>query len=839
MRGIDFNSEWKFKLAEEVDSKDFAESNYWNPWLNNSEGYAKTVRFDEDDTNWRTVRLPHDWSVEFPFDRVKGEGCTGYLLGGTGWYRKHFVTTEEMLGKKVLVNFDGIYNRANIYCNKTLLTFHPYGYSPCLVDITDNLKPVGEENVINVKVDHTRYADSRWYTGSGIYRKVAMYILPKVNIPVWGLYFTAKNITTEKAIVNGEIEINNDYGKDVRVLTNIKIEDANGNIVAERILEKYMMAHQSDVLKTEFEVLNPMLWDIDNPHSYKATATISVDGEELEAADVKFGIRTFEYDNQKGFFLNGKHRKIRGSCLHHDAGLVGAAVPNDVWRRRLQTLKDGGCNAIRTAHNPYSEDFLNICDEIGLLVQEEFYDEWDYAKDKRLNCFDRIKDHITRGYADFFQEYAKSDLQVVVKRDRNHASIFQWSLGNEIEWVYPRLETLSGYFEKDGGNWGMDLPPKTIEEIRDAIINTPEDEYEIGKTANKLANWTKELDTSRHVVSNCVLPSVSHEIGYTDALDVVGYSHRCNVYDYCQENYPNKPMQGSETKSQWFELYYSETNEYMAGMFMWTGISYMGEASRKQDCRGSFGALVDFAGYERPKYYLAKAWWSEEPTVFIGTVEADVSIFKKDENGKAVEKEEGILWSKSANKARIKSHWNYKDNEDVLLEVYSNCDEVTLYVNGEEKETIYIKDCVDRTARWIVPFVAGEVKAIAKKDGKEYEHILKTAGDFATIEISSDKDVITTDYDSAAHIQVILRDKDGIQLPPTKDQEVKFVLDGAYINMGVDNGSAASFQTYQKDTVVTSKGKAMMILQGKEKGAIKVKAVSGDISSETIEIIVE
>ncbi|MFI3207459.1 MAG: glycoside hydrolase family 2, partial [Clostridia bacterium] len=326
MRGIDFNNDWKFRLAEETSPAITKEQcGIWNPWHAGADVYTETVRFDEDDTSWRTVRLPHDWSVEFPFDTEKGDGATGYLLGGTGWYRKHFVTTEEMAKSKVFVNFDGIYNRANIYCNGKFIVFHPYGYSPCLIDLTPYLNPIGQDNVISVKVDHTRYADSRWYTGSGIYRKVSMYILPQVNIPVWGLYFTTPKITKEKATVAGEIEIINNLSKDVRVKANIKIEDYAGNVVAERDLARFLEASQKDVLTGELEIFNPILWDIDDPKMYTVKVTTSMDGVVLQTESVKIGVRTCEFDPEKGFFLNGRHVKIFGCCLHHDGGLVGAA----------------------------------------------------------------------------------------------------------------------------------------------------------------------------------------------------------------------------------------------------------------------------------------------------------------------------------------------------------------------------------------------------------------------------------------------------------------------------------------------------------------------------------
>ncbi|MFI3206708.1 MAG: glycoside hydrolase family 2 TIM barrel-domain containing protein, partial [Clostridia bacterium] len=648
---------------------------------------------------------------------------------------------------------------------------------------------------------------------------------------------------SEKAVVAGDIELENNRDVDVRVCANIKIKDASGKIAVERNLERFLEAKQKEVLKAELDIKNPIFWDIDDPHQYTVVVEISVDGEKLQEESVKIGVRTCVVDVEKGFYLNGRNIKVYGACLHHDGGLVGAAVPDDVWRRRLSLLKDCGCNAIRTSHNPYSEDFLDLCDEMGFLVQAEFYDEWDYAKDKRLNCVDRIKDYITRGHDEFFQEYAKSDLQVVVKRDRNHPSIFQWSLGNEIEWAYPRLEHLSGYFDEHGADWGSMNPPLSIEEIKERIKAVPEEKYEIGKTANKLADWTREMDITRPITSNCVIPSASYHLGYTDALDIVGYSHRFNIYDYGFENYPNKHLNGCETGTPWYEYYLVQQRDYISALFVWTGISYMGEAhSKDKTQRGSNGAFVDFAGFKRDSFYVAKSWWEEKPMVFAATVVKDEKcMFVKNENGEIVEREEGLLWDKKANQRRpykLEDSWTYKDGDEILVEAYSNCDEVTLYINGKEQGTVLVKDHIDKVCRWIVPYEAGEIKAVAKKGNEILEHIIKTASEFAKIAINCDKEKITTDFDSVAHIEVMLTDKDGTRIPKD-DRKVSFVLEGAYINMGVDNGSAESFQHYKNDSVVTSKGRALMIVQGAEKGTIKVKAMVDDIVSDTIEIEVE
>ncbi|MGS0523886.1 glycoside hydrolase family 2 TIM barrel-domain containing protein [Zobellia nedashkovskayae] len=287
--------------------------------------------------------------------------------------------------------------------------------------------------------------------------------------------------------------------------------------------------------------------------------------------------------------------KIKGVCLHHDGGMVGAAVPDDVWRRRLTKLKKAGCNAIRISHNPGSEAFLNLCDEMGFLVQDEFFDEWDNPKDKRKNMNEQSVDYVTRGYTEHFQEWAEKDLKNTILAHRNHPSIIQWSIGNEIEWTYPRNTDATGFFNNMGwqGNYFFSEPPFTPEQIKEQLKTLPKEKYDIGKTAQKLAKWTKELDTTRYVTANCILPSASHLSGYTDALDVVGYSYRRVIYDYGHKNYPNEVIMGTENLPQWHEWKAVMERPFISGLFLWTGIDYMGESNGGWPKKGTNSGLLN------------------------------------------------------------------------------------------------------------------------------------------------------------------------------------------------------------------------------------------------------
>jgi beta-galactosidase/beta-glucuronidase len=371
-RTQDFNFNWKFSLEKNE-----------NAW-----------KADFDDTNWRTLNLPHDWSVEFPFDSINGEGCTAYLPGGIGWYRKHFDAEKD---KIVTVLFDGVYNNSEIWINGEKLGFHPYGYSPFHFNLTPYLTKDGKNNVLAVKVDRTRFADSRWYTGSGIYRNVKLITTNKIHIPVWGTFITTPEVSDTEARVVVQTKVKNENGAAAafkivtRIInpTGIEVGNIETNLQLENGIE--------EEFTQEVNVPKPELWDIENPVLYSVISQIVIDGNVVDEYKSSFGIRTIKFDADEGFFLNGKNMKIKGVCLHHDGGLVGAAVPRGVWKRRLQILKDGGCNAIRISHNPASDEFLELCDEMGFLVQDEFFDEWDNPKDKRLNMHEQHDDYITRG----------------------------------------------------------------------------------------------------------------------------------------------------------------------------------------------------------------------------------------------------------------------------------------------------------------------------------------------------------------------------------------------------------------------------------------------------------
>ncbi|WP_372772049.1 glycoside hydrolase family 2 TIM barrel-domain containing protein [Mangrovibacterium sp.] len=821
-RESDFNKHWKFSLE--------ADSSASQPNLS--------------DENWQLVNLPHDWSVEFPFDTINGEGCTGYLPGGTGWYRKQFdLKLEE--NQKAYLLFDGVYNNSELWLNNQKLGEHPYGYTPFYFDLTPLLSADGQNNLLAVKVDRTRYADSRWYTGSGIYRNVKLIVTNKLHIPIWGTFVTTPEVSPEKALVNIEIDIANDYPEPKTIDVITEIFNGRQELVATLTSENVSVGQSTKITQKQ-TIENPELWDVDTPNLYTANTILSENGNELDRYQTSFGIRSIKFEAANGFFLNGKNTKIKGVCLHHDGGLVGAAVPDEVWRRRLQILKDGGCNAIRMSHNPSSEALLTLCDEMGFLVQDEFFDEWDYPKDKRLNMEQRIStDYITEGYTKHFQELAEQDLKTTVLAHRNHPSIFQWSIGNEIEWTYPRNKKATGFWDADwSGNYFWNPTPLSPDEIKKRYDSMPAMEHTIGETAQKLSKWTKELDPTRPVVANCILPSASYVTGYADALDVIGFSYRRVMYDYGHQYFPEKPIMGTENVNQWQEWKAILERPFVSGTFTWTGIDYMGEAHQRnpgdERKRGTASGLLDFAGFKKPAFFMMRSLWNEtDPTLYLSTQKLDQSIYKVDKDGNVVEKVPG-RWEKALwIWHKVNNYWNYADKEPIVVEVISSCPEVELFLNGNSLGTKNLADFPDRIYKWLVPYENGKLEAVGVQNGQKVTFALATAEAATKIDISTSKTDLDADGYDVAHIVVQLTDEAG---NPVRfdEKEVEFSITGDVELLGVDNGNDASLQTFQTNKLKTSEGRALLIVRSTGKaGRAQVTASFEGAQSNTLELNID
>ncbi len=809
---IDFNEDWLFT---ETDSPDYT---------------LATYRPD----GWRRLDLPHDWSIEKDFSREL-EGCTAFMPGGIGWYTKMFKTPIQG-NQKCYVIFDGVYNNAEYWLNGMKIGDHPYGYAPIWYDLTDLLAPSGQENRLSVRVDHGRYADSRWYTGSGIYRNVQLLVADRLHIPVWGTCITTPEVSDDRAVVELEIEVQNDCEEPRKGNVVTGLFDAGGNMVASVGTPFVAPAGTRIVAVQRAMVPKPRLWGIDHPHLYTAKTRIEADGVVPEERATRFGIRTIRFDADKGFFLNGGNMKVKGVCLHHDAGIVGAAVPKDVWKRRLGWLKEGGCNAIRCAHNPPSDEFLDLCDELGLLVQSEFYDEWDLPKDKRYNMQDKEVDTITRGHAQHFQRWAETDLKNTMRSSRNHPCIFQWSIGNEIEWTYPGNREATGIFKgTDAGDrmdwtlWRTETPPNTPEQVREFWAHYPEQTFRIGETARKLAAWTREMDATRPVTANCILPTSSFETGYADVLDVVGFSYKPEKYDYFHKTYPGKPMMGTENVPRWYEWKAVIERDFIPGLFLWTGVDYMGEC-RKGDwpVKATPHGPLDLAGFPRGSFYQFRSFWRDDvPTLAIYTQTETKSIFRKDKDGRAVEKKKEYWKLAPRTWQDVNPHWNYDDGEAAMVEIYSNCEAVELFLNGRSLGRQFLKDQEDRIYKWPVDYAAGELVAMGVWNGGKVVGSLETTGAPAAIRLTPDREKMAANKTDVVHVVAQLVDAQGREVRHV-DDEVTFHVEGAHKFLGTDCGDTARLLNFRGKTVPTAYGRCLLMLQATDQPAtLCISATAG------------
>ena len=528
-----------------------------------------------DDSAWRLVTLPHDWSVEHPFDLCNASG-TGYLPGGTAWYRKHFTMPESVTGQRVRITFNGVYKHARIWINSNYLGERPYGYATFTHDITSFVRP--GENVLCVRVEHNEVADSRWFTGSGIYRDVLLEISDPICFAVDGIFAYALSADEEKAKVSIRYETLGGDGAAFSLTDSSGREVATGQTLGE-------------TGELQLTVCRPQLWSPDTPVLYKLTGSVLKSGRATDVRDVRIGLRTIRFDGNTGFYLNGQSMKLKGVCVHHDAGALGAAVPKAVWARRLLLFKAAGVNALRTAHNPPDPHLLDLCDEMGLLVMDEAFDEWEGSKNKWWHGHN-VYPPKHFGYAEDFPQWHKADLEGMVKRDRNHPCIILWSIGNEID--YPNDPYVTPLFQEVLGNNDANKP--AAERMYD--VRKP-DAGRLAVLARELTEIVHNVDRTRPVTSAMSFPELSTRTGFADALDVSGYNYREKFYEEDHRRFPGRVIYGSENSHDVQAWKAVRDNDYICGQFLWTGIDFLGECPG-WPIRISRAGMMDLAGYPKP-----------------------------------------------------------------------------------------------------------------------------------------------------------------------------------------------------------------------------------------------
>lgn len=802
---ICFNDNWSFSLSD-------------NP---------KASETDFDDKDWRVLNLPHDWAIEGDFSKDNPSGTGGGALpGGTGWYRKTFVPGNEDSDKIIRIDFDGIYMNSEVFINGQSLGKRPYGYISFGYDITPYLK-WNEKNVIAVRVDNSEQPNSRWYSGCGIYRNVWLTKTNPVHVDEWGTYVTTSEISNDNATLNIVTTVQNSGNNNETVTLKSILNDMDGSIVAETESSVSVVAGQKSDISHTLNISSPKLWDIENPYLYFLVTEVIKDGKCIDRYTTTTGVRDFKFDAEKGFILNGKQTKINGVCMHHDLGCLGAAVNTRAIERQLQILKEMGCNGIRCSHNPPAPELLDLCDKMGFIVMDEAFDMWRKKK-------------TSHDYARYFNEWHEKDLRDFILRDRNHPSIFVWSIGNEVleQWSDAKADTLSLEEANLILNFGhsADMLAKDGEMSVNSLLT------------KKLADFVRELDPTRPITAGCNEPNPGNHLFKSGALDIIGYNyHNVNIPDV-PKNFPGKPFIITESNSalmtrgyyrmpsnemfiwpeRWDKPFYDESfscssyenchvpwgntheesiklvrnNDFISGQYVWTGFDYIGEPTPYGwPARSSYFGIVDLAGFPKDVYYLYQAEWTNKQVL------------------------------------HLFPHWNWTEGQEIdMWCYYNNADEVELFINGES-QGIRNKDENNLHVVWRVKFVPGTVKVVARKGGNIIaEKEIHTAGDPYKIRLTPDRDIITADGKDLSFITVEVLDKDN-NLCPLSENLINFEIKGNAFIAGVDNGCQTSMERFKDNKRKAFNGKCLVVLQNNgEKGTATLTANSNGLESSTIEI---
>jgi beta-galactosidase len=777
---LDFNKGWKFTLGDQA-------------------GWSAAAL---DDKSWRTLDLPHDWSIEGKFD--KNHPATvggGALPGGTGWYRKQFQVPASAKGKYIAIDFDGVYRNSEVWINGHYLGKRPNGYIAFRYDLSKHLR-YGAMNTIAVKVDNAKQPNSRWYSGSGIYRDVKLLTTNPVHVEQWGSYVTTPEVTEQAAKVQVELRVNA-AGKKQAAEIKTLILDASKKLVASTT-QKVQLGGTAP-FTTSLELKHPNRWTVENPYLYTVQSQIIVNGKEVDRYDTSMGIRTFSFDQHKGFSLNGKEMKIRGVCMHHDLGALGAAFNVRAAERQLEILKSMGVNGLRTSHNPPAKALLELCDKMGFIVMDEAFDMWV----KKKSDFDYHLD---------WDKWHKKDLEDQILRDRNHPSVMMWSVGNEIP---------------EQGGTGADTSGRVI--------------------TRELAAIVRNLDKTRPLTTANNNVEANNNLVLSGALDVIGYNYNHDKWKDFHKTYPGQKLIASETTSalqtrgsydmksdsariwpvRWdlplltgnddfscsaYDNCYTpwgssheqtlqafENNPVVSGMFVWTGFDYLGEPTPYTwPARSSYFGIMDLAGFPKDVYHLYKSAWTNEPVL------------------------------------HIMPHWNWKDGQEIdVISYYSQADEVELYLNGvsQGKKS---KQGQDMKVMWRLKYAPGELKAVSRKNGKTVlEKVIRTAGAAARLELTADRSKIHADGKDLSFVTVRVLDKDG-NLVPDAANLINFKIEGDAEIRAVDNGSPISHESFQANHRKAFNGLALAIIKaGSKASTVTLSASSEGLQAAQVQIEVK
>lgn len=786
--------------------------NFNHDWLFSPGDHARGADPLLDDGAWRRLDVPHDWSTEYPPDEKNPTGAGGgYVRAGVGWYRKHFDYAGEMRDRRVSLMFDGIYMDSAVYLNGEAVGGCGYGYSSFSVDLTGRLKEGG--NLLAVRVDNSLQPNSRWYTGSGIYRNVWMDLYGKVHMARWGVRCMTNGISPETGHAGLQIcaRIDNESDSPVHAGVLHRIYDHAGKQVSFSGAPLSLMPGESGETMVLPGIPDPHLWTDTDPYLYTLESTVVADGVPVDTVTAKIGVRTATFDCDRGFLLNGRSVKIKGMCVHHDCGLTGAVGYRETWERRLKALKEMGCNGIRCAHNPPVPELLDLCDELGFLVMDEAFDEWLLTKDKNRNYY---SEGFAYGSSMFFDRHAEEELLRMLHRDFNHPSVILWSIGNEI----PEQASAEGV--------------QMLKLLRDVCHRE---------------------DPGRMVTSACdniVAPApMTTRREFENELDVVGYNYvgrwrerAETLYEEDRRLFPGRRFCGSENPSaggfrgvygklegvpEYYRAFdyttatirhewlwrYTASRDFVAGDYLWTGVDYLGESG--WPVRGSASGPIDTAGFPKDTYYYFRS-----------------------------------IWNTGATTLHLLPHWNWAGQEGVFKQVvaYTNCEEVKLFVNGRLVGTKGYScpnyGCTkawndplrgitthDLHLVWDVPYEPGELKAVGYRNGEiTAETVIKTTGKPAALKAVADRTAVNRD--GVVHIDISTVDGNGTHVPDAAPV-VRCEVEGPARLVGMDSGDLRDLTLYGAPERKMFSGLLMAMIKADGPGDIRVR-----ISSEGIKNVV-
>lgn len=740
-------------------------------------------------TAWRALDLPHDFAVEGPFDPKNPCGAPGgYLPGDIAWYRKTFRVAEASHGRRIFIEFDGVFMNSEVWINGHHLGKRPYGFIGFEYDLTPHLNLAGE-NLIAVRVDNSKLPSARWYTGTGIYRHVWLKVTDPIHVAHWGTYITTPEITKEKAVISIQTTIRNHHASPRSVI----VKQSLSSDAQPTITNIELPASGEKTVSQQLILTDPKLWSPDEPNLYSLQTELSIDGKVIDLYETPLGVRSLRFDAQQGFFVNGVSTKMKGVCNHQDLGPLGTALWDQALERRLKMLKAMGCNAIRTAHYPHSPELMALCDKMGFLVLDETFDEWrrgwDFEGDLLVSSKNN-KGKAPFGYNKYFDQWHERDLTDHLKRDRNHPCVIMWSIGNEVP-----------------------------ESVKNGEI----------ETVKILRDLCHKIDPTRPVTVGCNHIKSANESGFTEQLDIVGYNEGVeSVFEIEGDRlrYPNRMMYLSEvphslqTRGEYRTLprYYRpgfdhskltekevfpETDAYyessydnagvqidaqrswrmtqkkpfIMGEFRWTGFDYIGESGGWPRVLGNYG-IIDLCNFPKDTYYFYQSQWTDKPMV------------------------------------HLLPHWTWPGKEGTAIPVwcYTNCDEAELFLNSTSLGTRKFDEKNDMHLEWLVPYQPGELKVIARKAGKEVATTShSTAGAPAKIAISADQSMLDPTKRDLSYITIRINDESG-NFSPKAAKWVNVQVEGPGRLVGSGGGDPLSQTPYQANIFRTFNGLGLAII---------------------------